>query len=578
MWWGCLFAAVARDARIEVESRLIDWGADVGLRELLADDPLCRAALQVRQWAGRDRFRKLAPGLSDQWAAALERFTGTRPFAFWDDKSVECAVAMLEENPTRTCNAIRERGSLFDLGLSNLLVLSEADLLQKPLSMGDGRKAVELATVFHPEYLRKCEHVFGNLLSVYWSVRKRGDVTGQYVVKNAVAQLESGAEAVLVRGYVDEVRNSIAHGEVCFTATGTRYGSHANSPVLLPDEFLSCYDHLWRSSLALALGVLLFLARNDGVLAGASVSTPASVCGILASGAAERPGLSVVGAFASEVPRIGRQLNVVTENSFKARAMVILDALRLARRLQEAGATGFSRFLIESHHPWGTPSMVAVAPSNLQRLIDEGASTDRLMEALADTPMVWEDESKLATRCKAYPLIARTQLRAALTSVRRSLRAVGALPVVVKTTRNASVRPISRIEVVLVLEEPDRDVTSQEVDAVLVSFCRRYSRRLVKDNPGLFTTRRCAKRTPSYVWIRLYRREGTLRWLARDSVKEGNLLAAAERIKGKDHKPVLVKDPEKIVSGVRIRYSYDPRGDTTLEEAVEKAIAERRSS
>jgi len=549
----------------------------LGLRELLADDPLGRAALQMRQWAGHDRFRRLVPGLSNQWAAALALFTGTAPFAFWDDKSVKCAVSVLEENPTRTCNAIRERGNLFDLGLSNLLVLAEADLRQKSLPMGDGRKAVELATIFHPEYLRKSEHVFGNLLSIYWAIRKRGDVSGNYVVKNAVTLFNGSAEAVLVRGYVDEIRNSIAHGEVCFTATGSRYGSHSRSPVLLPDEFLASFDFLWRSSLALALGVLLFMARNDGVLASANVSTPPSVCGILASGAAERPGFRVIGTFASEVPRIGRQLNVVTENSFKARAMVILDALRLTRRLQEAGATGFSRFLIESHYPWGTPSLVSVSPSRLQQLIDEDASVDRLMESLGDTPMVWESESQFTTRCKAYPLIVRTQLRAALMSVRRSRRPVDALRVVVKSIRNASVRPIARVEVVLVLEEPDRDVTSEELDALLVSYCRRYSRRLVKDNPGRFTTRRCTKRIPSYVWIRLYRQDGTLRWLGRDSVKEGNLLAAAERIRGMDNKPVLVQDPEKIVSGVRIRYSHDPRGDMTLEEVVGEAIAGQRS-
>ncbi len=550
----------------------------LGLRELLADDPLGRAAVQVRQWAGLDRFRRLVPGLSNEWAAALARFTGASPFSFWDDKSVECALSVLEGNPTRTCNAIRERGDLFDLGLSNLLVLGEADLRQKPLPMGDGRTTIELATVFHPEYLRKSEHVFGNLLSVYWSIRKRGDVSGNYGVKNAVPLFDGSTEAVLVRGYVDEIRNAIAHGEVCFTATGTRYGSHARSPMLLPDEFLASFDFLWRSSLALALGVLLFLARNDGVLASANVPTPPSVCRVLASGYAERPGFRVIGAFASEVPRIGRQLNVVTESSFKARTMVVLDSLRLARRLQEAGATGFGRFLIELHHPWGTPSMVSISPSRLQRLIDQDAATDRLMEALSDTPMVWESESKLSTRCKAYPLIARTQIRAALMSVKRSLRSVGTLRVAVKSIRNASVQPIVRVEVVLVLEEPDRDVTADELDSLLVTFCRRYSRRLVKDNPGRFTTRKCTRRFPSYVWIRVYRQDGTLRWLERDSVKEGNLLAAAERIGGEGNKPVLVRETEKVVSGVRIRYSHDPRSDITLEEVVRRAIAKHRSS
>ena len=141
--------------------------------------------------------------------------------------------------------------------------------------------------------------------------------------------------------------------------------------MLLPDEFLASFDFLWRSSLALALGVLLFLARNDGVLASANVSTPPSVCGVVASGAAERPGFRVIGAFASEVPRIGRQLNVVTESSFKARAMVVLDSLRLARRLQEAGATGFERFLIELHHPWGTPSMVSTNQDGFSGAIEQ---------------------------------------------------------------------------------------------------------------------------------------------------------------------------------------------------------------
>jgi hypothetical protein len=61
-------------------------------------------------------------------------------------------------------------------------------------------------------------------------------------------------------------------------------------------------------------------------------------------------------------------------------------------------------------------------------------------------------------------------------------------------------------------------------------------------------------------------------------VKEGNLLAAAERIRGKDNKPVLVRDPEKTMSGVRIRYSYDPKGDMTLEEVVRSAIAGQRSA
>ncbi|HUV97977.1 MAG TPA: hypothetical protein VMW14_00560, partial [Candidatus Paceibacterota bacterium] len=156
---------------------------------------------------------------------------------------------------------------------------------------------------------------------------------------------------------------------------------------------------------------------------------------------------------------------------------------------------------------------------------------------------------------------------------RRSLQSKERLRVRVKCLRNASVRPTARVEVIAVLEAPNRKVTREELDAIVVSLCRKYSRILVRDNPGRFTTRRCARRFPSYVWVRLYRCDGTRRWLGRDSIKEGNLLAAGERIKGQGNKPVLVHNPENTVSGIRIRYSYDSRGDMSLEDLVRGAIA-----
>lgn len=566
--------AIVRDAPIAVVSHQIRRGVTfVSLRDLLADDPLSRGYLKLRRETGYKRFQKYIPGDADHWASALSRFAGSTPLAYWDDSTVECALSMLEENIVRTCNALRERSNLVDLGLANLLVATGADQRQDALPMGDGRTSVELSTVFHPEYLRKCEHVLGNLLSIYWSIKKRGGVTGHYVLKNAVAQFEASPEAVLVRGYVDEIRNAIAHGEVFYTARGARYGGHPSSPVLLPDEFLSNLDWIWRSSLALGLGVLLFLARNSEALTRNRVPISPSACGILASGIVERPGFRVVGVFASEVPKIGKQLNVVAKNSFKARPMVILDALRLSSRLLNTGAAGFTRFLMEFHHPWGTPSLVPVSPSKLQHLIDEDAPIERLMEALCDTPMVWENETMLVTRSKAYPLILRSQLRLARLSVKKGLQSGRHLRVRVKCLRNASVRPTARIEVVAVLEDPHADVTREELDGIVVSLCRKYSRMLVRDNPGRFATWQSTPRFPSYVWVRLYRCEGTRRWLGRDSIKEGNLLAAGEQIRGRGNKPVLVRNAEKTLSGVRLRYSYDPRDDMSLEDLVRGAIA-----
>jgi hypothetical protein len=62
---------------------------------------------------------------------------------------------------------------------------------------------------------------------------------------------------------------------------------------------------------------------------------------------------------------------------------------------------------------------------------------------------------------------------------------------------------------------------------------------------------------PAYVWVALYRLDGTFRWIGSGGWQGGNLVAVAERIYNPKMPPVFVPKPEEVWKGMRLRYSMD---------------------
>jgi hypothetical protein len=75
-------------------------------------------------------------------------------------------------------------------------------------------------------------------------------------------------------------------------------------------------------------------------------------------------------------------------------------------------------------------------------------------------------------------------------------------------------------------------------------------------------------RKPQYVFVDLFKVDGTLRWLKGGGWLAGNLVAVAERVWG-NHPSVLVENPEQIYKGIRIRFSMDTK---SYQESVRKLV------
>lgn len=202
----------------------------VGLRDLLVNDPLALADAELRRREGLVRFAHyLPPDAEDIWPRTSSRFVAHAPWRYWDAETVDACLDILERSVERTAAAISAWSAELGTGFEGLLHPAPAHAHEISLRSDRPGDLVMLATELHPEYLRRTEHVFGNLLTVYSGVLRKGGVRGKFTLRGAADSLKAQGLDLLQIGYDETLRNGIAHGQVVFTGSGARYGTPPSS-------------------------------------------------------------------------------------------------------------------------------------------------------------------------------------------------------------------------------------------------------------------------------------------------------------------------------------------------------------
>ena len=533
------------------------------IREFLSQDLLARAEAELRLRESLARFSTYLSGEgNDLFLRALHRFVRSAPWRYWDPDVVAAALGVLDRSVERTASAISVRSRQIGTGFENLFRRSPTAGYEEKLNLSKIRDLLRLATEFHPEYLRCAEHIFSNLLTLYWSVLKRGDVQGRYDLRGAVNLISQKGHDFLLTGYDDDIRNAIAHGEVVFRGLETiRYGPEVADVNLASFEFMAKFDSLWRTSNNLAIATILFIARNRRVLTDAcGVILPSSIMAFLAAGGVERTGLNVVGVVESEIHGLGKQLHLAVETTSQSRLQVLLESAQLTMHLLDSGGGGYARYLFEIDQGKSLSSLVIVKPDRLKALLDERASTERLGEIFDDTPLLWYDESQFRTKLKGWLTIMRSHLRLAREEIRAQWRAAGVISqgsgrYVIRKIENASAGRIPRVNVIAVLRYPEDASDREMVRQIIRGVIKEVSKVWVNTKAVGLKGERGRIGRPRYVWLRLCKLDGTIRWLNAVDWANGNLIAIAEMVYGFWRQPILVRRPEEVWRGIRILYS-----------------------
>jgi hypothetical protein len=527
------------------------------LREFLSSDPVARAEHELAQAHVSARFGSRIP--DGALGLPLRPFVEEAPWRYWDDRSVDLARALLETDVPRSVAVVVARSGPIDRGIDGLFRQPARGLDEGARSGDSAGEIVALATEWIPEYLRLAEHVFGNLLEPVWAALKKGGVTGHFDLRGATTFMRSQGHELLLSGFTEEIRNAIAHGKVRLTAFEIEFGDVR--PVCLSrSAFLGALDELGRTCNAIAIALLLFIAKHQADVV-RSGGVPRAVATRFAAGAVGRRNCRVTGSVESETPLAGKQLHISVEMAERHRAYVLGQCARVAYQfIHVLGAARYERLVIELHHGEPVASLSIVKPQELTALVDRAAPIEALSTAFDDTQLLWYDEAAWRTRLKAWGAMAVSTWRLVghqiITNWHGAGLFVGKGRFRLREIRNLSVDGIARVQVLAVLRRPEDADDLAVVNEVVRELVKVGRRRLVRSRVGTLERGVAWPKRPVYVWVDLYRSDGTLRWLTSGGWPKGHLVAVAERTWGR-RTAIKVPNPEHVFRKIRIRYRMD---------------------
>jgi hypothetical protein len=528
------------------------------LREFIGEDPLGAADAESKRSEGSVFFGNYLPSTIDPlWLRVLSKFSNDIPLRYWDKEIIEKALAVLEKDNHRTLDALSAWKNRVGIGFDYLFRRASIEKYEEDLSISNASDLLSLANEFHPEYLRRCEHILTNLIILYWAVLKKGSVNGNFDITRAFSIFKSKGCELLMSGYDDKVRNGIAHGQVIFGSFDIQYGDIHFPYRLQDEEFLYLFDTLWRTSNSLAIAVLLFLARNLDLFPSASNILPTGIIALVAAAETERRGLSITGVVESE-GLLGSQLHVLTKTSFRKHEAVLFECAHIALRLLDAGAIGYSRFVFEIDQGTKINSMIAILPNKLAGLQNE--SYERFLEIL-DSPLIWTNESTIQNQIKAFKIALLSNAKLVWMKFISEQQSKGLFQTTnryfIKRVKNSSAGGMARLHIFITLRFPSDENNREMIRKIISAVIRKYRKKRFAINPSKLLKRWNWHKRPTYIWVSLYRLEGPARWVVYGGWLKKNLITQAERVYSSKAQPVFVKKPDEMWMGIRLQYSID---------------------
>lgn len=552
----------------------------VGICSLVLSDPITRLEHELAEERIRKKCGRFLP--AECSPMALKPFVDEAPWRYWDEEVVQEALGILEADKDRSRAAMTFRSGAVGRGVDNLFgsfaVPQEDDTL---FGVSVNAALIRLMSEYLPEYLRLVEHVYGNLLQVFWTVATRGGLNRQFDLRGAVDHLSRKGHGRLSTGYSDNVRNGLAHGEVRFTGSEIEFG-HNHPERLSPSEFLRLSDEMFRTSNALGVAIILFWLR-DLMTSGSKRDLPLAVITRIASGAVNRSGFTLVGTVESEYPSVGKQLHAVIKTEERGRTQTLLQCARVASHLILAGATFYDRMLFEVDHGRKPLSLVIIRPAVLHKMLVDDVPCEGISEIFEGTQLLFHDEGKWKFRLRLWKTIlevAILRFKDQYIQRQQSLgRLIGKNRYRVRKIQDISYGGTARVKILASLLYPEDALSTHMINEIVRDVVGVGRNHWVGTRPWDTKWGPMIPRKPVHAIVTLCRMDGPIRWLESSGWAGGNLVCIAEKT-WRDRKPIHVVNPEASYKGIRMRYRMDAvAAKAALEDAtalVEGIVKERQ--
>lgn len=513
----------------------------------------------VREHEIKNEFKNFLTEESESiWLHSLYQFATNSPYKYWDKETLSACLNILEKDKERTLSSISSWDSQTSIAFSNLFQKTSVDLIDSSLDQKRAKDLLRISTEVHPEYLRNVEHVFGNLLCVYWGILRKGGVKAKFSLKSVIPFLEKSDKNFLLSGFDDKIRNGIAHGEIHYKGDGIVYGEIGTEFEYKIDSFqlLDKYDELKRTINSLALAILLFGCRNQKIIN--EFSWPSGIIECFIRESFSRENFSVNGIVESSYALIGPQLQIGVKTELKKREIILIDCLRIAFEILKINNKTYNRILFDIDTGDSVTSMMAFDVEKLKSHFKNNSEISQVSDAI-ELNLLWSDENNWKSRLKVYRYLLKTNLNLYMRESKKQFRET-----VFKNTQDYEIRNVEKQATdeklrlkIKVVPKGRNDLDSEAVKKIAREVISTFRYKPIKvQKSDLFDTKRLPG-LPDYIWVTVHKRNGTLRWLGSRGWLSGNILCESEWIRKKSDQSIMVKNPEEVDDDIRYRFKID---------------------
>jgi hypothetical protein len=216
-------------------------------------------------------FSRMKENTLEEKHIMLWPFVDTMPFKYIKPEVYNKLAFFLADNTEIVISSILEHG--FDMTKAILTFHNIHNLLnsEDSISQLTSETMYNFDTVYHFEYIKNTEHVYGRLISIIISIlgKMNGkDYQLQGNLSNKLDILSSNGFDMMAKCSNPTIRNAISHGTVYYESNEIVFFNRNSEERLAPYEYIRMIDDLLDTCAAIMFAFIVFILDTDKILYG----------------------------------------------------------------------------------------------------------------------------------------------------------------------------------------------------------------------------------------------------------------------------------------------------------------------
>jgi hypothetical protein len=284
------------------------------------------------------------------WHFGLYRFAVEKPLCYFDSEAIDEALSFFRTNQDHTLHALLDTTTELSQAVLAILRPGISWGKEDDLSIDRPEGILEFEQIWHPEYLRYCEHIFSLIIQIPLIVLDQ--IKGKKYSKdthlsNRADVLRIHGLSKLACGFDPIVRNAISHGHIKFGLMDISYIDSGKPPKTLEaHEFAELFDALVDTCHSLLIALLLFVCENKELIEKRGLENfPLGLRYAFIEGYTFRQDLHLL-YFVESQSNKKRQLNLIYRIDTANRAIQRYETVHMCWLACRFGGKNFNRYFV----------------------------------------------------------------------------------------------------------------------------------------------------------------------------------------------------------------------------------------